>query len=222
LRIIVLGAGDIGMSVIHYLSQKGNILAVIEKDEKKCKHISDHADAAIFNGSVTDLEIWSKIEADKADALYVLTNDDKANIEACEIAKKQFGIPFVIARAHQPENIEKIRETGADVVICPSLETRRLFLNPLESRYLETLYEKDDALFKVVVVVVPPDGSVIGKTVESLDFSERCRITTIFRNGSFVFPSDSFVLKGGDRVIISGEIEDVEKAVEKLANVEVT
>ena len=222
MRIIVLGAGDIGMSVIHYLSQKGNILTVVEKDEKKCKHISDHADAAIFKGSVVDLQVWGCLEADKADALYVLTNDDKANIRACEIGKKQFGIPFVIARAHQPENIEKIRETGADVVICPSLETRRLFLNPLESRFLETLFEKDDAHYKMIIVAVPPDGSVIGKTIENLDFSESIRVTTVFRNGSFEFPTNSFIFKGGDRLIISGEIEDVEKAVTKLTNVEVT
>ena len=222
MRIIVLGAGDIGMSVIHYLSQKGNILTVIEKDEKKCKHISDHADAAIFKGSATDLKIWNGIEADKADALFVLTNDDKANIRACEIGKKQFGIPFVIARAHQPENIEKIRETGADAVICPSLETRRLFLNSLESRSLETLYEKDEAHYKMVVVTVPPNGSVIGKTLDSLDFPEAVRITTVFRNGGFEFPTDAFMLKGEDRVVISGEIEAVDKAVEKLAYVEVT
>ncbi len=222
MRIIVLGAGDIGMSVIHSLSQKGNILTVIEKDEKKCKHISDHADAAIFKGSVTDQKIWSSIEAEKADALYVLTNDDRANTRAVEIGKKQFGIPLVIARAHQPENIEKIKETGADAVICPSLETRRLFLNALESRSLETLYEKDDALFKMVVALVPPNGSIIGKPIESLDLSENCRITLIFRNGGFEFPSESFIFKGEDRVVVSGATEDVEKAIAKLTSIEVT
>jgi len=221
-RIIVIGAGDIGMSVIHCLSQRGNILTVIEEDEMKCKHISDHADAAIFNGSGTDLNIWNSIEADKTDVLFVLTNNDTANIRACEIAKKQFGIPFVIARAHQPENIEKIKETGADEVICPSLETRRLFLNPLESRSIETIYEKDEADYRVVIVTVPPNGVVIGKTVERMHLSDKCRAATIFRNGGFEFPTRSFILKGGDRVLVLGTVKDVEKATEKLTGVEIT
>ena len=222
MRIIVIGAGDIGMSVINCLSQRGNILTVIEEDEIKCKHISDHADAAIFNGSGTDLNIWNSIEADKTDVLFVLTNNDAANIRACDIGKKQFGIPFVIARAHQPENIEKIKETGADEVICPSLETRRLFLNPLESRSIETLYEKDEADYRMVIVTVPPNGSIIGKTIERIDLSEKCRVATVFRNGSFEFPTRSFVLKGGDRVLVLGTVEDVEEAAGKLTGIEIT
>jgi len=210
------------MPVIHYLSEMGNILTVIEKDEKRCKHIADNADAAIFKGNATDLTIWKNIEAEKSDVLFVLTNNDSANSKACEIAKKQFGIPFVIARAHQPENIEQIKEAGADVVICPSLETKRLFLNALESRSIETLYEIDAANYKLVAVTVPPNGSIIGKTLDKLELSENCRIATVFRNGGFEFPTQSFIFKGGDRVFVSGSIKDVEKATQKLINVEVT
>lgn len=222
MRIIVIGAGDIGHSVIHHLSEMGNILTVIEKDEKKCKHVTDHADAAVFQGSGTDMTIWKDIEADKSDVLFVLTNDDDANMKACEIGTKQFGIPFVIARAHQPENIEKIKEAGADVVICPSLETKRLFLNALESRSVETLYENDEADYKLVRVTVPPDGSIIGKTLDNLDLSENCKIASVFRNGGFEFPEHSFMFKGGDRVVVLGSIEEVERVTQKLINVEVT
>src|SRR3990170_1451456 len=112
------------MPIIHYLSGKENILTVIEKDEKKCKHISDHADAAIFHGSGSDIEIWKTIEAEKMDALMALTNDDEVNMGAIVIAKGQYGIPLVIARARQPENIPIMKEMGADIIICPSLETR--------------------------------------------------------------------------------------------------
>lgn len=222
MRIIVIGAGDIGMSVIHQLSEMGNILTVIEKDEKKCKHITEHADAAIFKGSATNPKIWSTIEADKADALFVLTNNDEANIRVCEMAKKQFGIPFVIARAHQPESMEKIKGAGADVVICPSLETKRLFLNALQGRSIETLYEKDSVNYKLVALTVPPNGSIIGKALESLNLSDKCRIATVFRNGGYEFPTQSFMFKGGDRVFVSGSIEDVEKGTQKMLAVEVT
>jgi trk system potassium uptake protein TrkA len=218
----VIGAGDIGMPVIHYLSETGNIVTVIENDEKRCKHISDHADAAIFRGSGTNLRIWKSTEADKADALFALTNKDDINARACEIAKKQFGIPFVVARAHQPESIEKIKEAGADVVICPSLETKRLFLNALESRSVETLYEKESIGYKLAVVTVPSNGSVIGKTVKQLNLPENARIATVFRNSSYEFPAQSFMFKGGDRVLLMGSKEETVKIAERLRQVEVT
>jgi trk system potassium uptake protein TrkA len=219
---MIIGAGDIGMPIIHYLSERDHLLTVIESDEKKCKEIVHHSDAALFNGSGTDIEIWKNTEADKMDALLALTNNDEINIKVCQIAKSQFGIPFVIARAHQPVNIAKIKEAGADVTICPSQETRRLFLNALESLTAETLYEQITADFKIAKVTIPPNGSIIGKTINQLSISEECRIIGIFRNGELIYPTKSFVFKSGDRVLLSGSLEFVEKIVEKLRNIEVT
>jgi len=219
---MIIGAGDIGMPIIHYLSERGHLLTVIEKDEKRCKHISDHADAVIFKGNGDNQEIWKNAEADKMDALMALTNNDKINITACRIAKKDFGIPFVIARAHQPEYVEKMKEAGADVALCPSLETRRLFLNAIESRTAETLYEKQRADFKLVMVTIPQNGAVIGKTIDQLNLSENCKVAIVFRNDTFIFPTESFMFKGEDRALVMGSSENVERIVEKLRNVEIT
>ena len=219
---MIVGAGDIGMTIIHYLSERGHLLTVIEKDEKRCKHIVDHADAAIFQGSGDEKEIWKNLEADRMDALMALTSNDKTNIAVCEMAKRDFGIPFVVARAHQPESLDLMKEAGADIAICPSIETRRLFLNAIESRIVETLYEQATIGFKLVIVTLPQNGTVIGKTRNQLDESEKLRIASVFRNGTFVFPSESFVFKGGDRVLLLGSSDSVEKAAEKLREAEIT
>jgi trk system potassium uptake protein TrkA len=210
------------MPLIRYLSEQGHILAVIEASEKQCKRVANIADAAIFQGNGADAEIWKNIEADKMDVLFALTNKDDVNIKACEIAKKLFGIPTVIARAHQPENKTKLREAGADIAICPSEETRRMFLNAFEGFAVATLCEYVTEKFKVVIVTIPPNGSVIGKNVEQVDFTDDCKVTSVIRNGSFEFPSESFVFKGGDRALIIGSLEAVEKAAEKLRTVEIT
>ena len=222
LRILIVGAGDIGLPIIHYLSERGHLLTVIEKNEARCKHIVDHADAAIFKGNGDEKEIWKTLEADKMDALMTLTNNDDINIAICEMAKRDFGIPFVIARAHQPESIDLMKAAGADIAICPSVETRRLFLNAIESRTVETLYEKANVNFKIVSVIIPQNGVVIGKNRDRLDEPEKLRIASIFRNGAFVFPAETFVFKGGDRVLLLGESETVEKTAEKLREAEIT
>jgi trk system potassium uptake protein TrkA len=219
---MIIGAGDIGMPLIHYLSERGHILAVIETSEKRCKYIANHADAAIFQGNGADPEIWKNVEAEKMDVLFAVTNKDDVNIKACEIAKKRFGIPTVIARAHQPENKTKLKDAGADVTICPAEETRRMFLNAFEGFTAETLCESVAEKFKVVIVTIPPNGSFIGKGAEQLDLSDNCKVTSVIRNGSFEFPSPSFVFKGGDRALLVGSIEPVEKAAEKLRTVEIT
>ena len=219
---MIIGAGDIGMPIIHDLSERDHILTVIDMDDKRCKEIANHSDATIFQGNGTDLEIWKNIEADKIDALLTLTNDDEANIRVCEIAKKRFGIPLVIARVRQPENKAKSNEAGADVAICPAEETRRLFLNALEGLKAETLCEYTTENFRVTMVTVPPDGGIIGKAVDQLDIPDNCKVVSVLRNGTFVFPTESFVFKGEDRILLLGSSELVGKASEKLRNVEIT
>ena len=219
---MIIGAGEIGMPIIHYLSERGHLLTVIEMDEKRCKEIADHADAAIFQGSGTDPEIWKSIEADKMDALLALTNDDEVNMQVCTIAKKNFGIPFVIARVHEPQNVVKMKESGGDIVICPAQETQRMFLNALESLTAETLYEHAASDFKIIMVTIPPNGSAIGKTKDQLAISENCKIASVFRSDTLIFPMESFMFKGEDKVLLLGLLEPVEKTAETLRNVEIT
>ena len=222
MRVIVVGAGDIGMPIIRYLSNGGHMVAVFEKDEERCKHIANHADAAIFCASGGIQQIWKSAEAEKVDLLMALTNDDKVNAEVSRIAKREYGIPFIIARVHQPENIDAIKEAGADIAICPSQETLRVFLNALESKAVETLYENQRLKFKIVIVNVPFNGSVIGKNLGELGVPANCKVSNVLRNGSPLFPDESFVFKGGDKVVVTGSIESVEKLMEKFRNLEIT
>ena len=222
MRAIIVGAGDIGMPVIRYLSKMGHALTVFEKDEERCKQVANHADAAIFCASGDIQQVWKAAEAEKVDLLMALTNDDEVNAEVSRIAKKEYGIPFVIARAHQPDNIDAIKEAGADIAICPSHETLRAFLNALESRVVETLYENQRLKFKVVIVNVPSNGAIIGQNLDQIGVSANCEVSNVLRNSSILSLDESFVFKGGDKVVITGLIDSVEKLVAKLRNVEMT
>jgi trk system potassium uptake protein TrkA len=222
MRAIIVGAGDIGMPIIHYLAERGHVLSVFEKAEERCKHIANHADAAIFCCSGNIQDVWRNAEAEKADLLMALTNDDEVNADVSRIAKKDYGIPFVIARAHQPGNIDKIKEAGADIVICPSQETIRVFLNALESRSIETLYENERLKFKIAIVTVPSNGAAIGKSLNQTGVSGNCEVPNVIRNGSFLVPDESFVFKSGDKVVVTGSLDDVEKIAEKLRFDEIT
>jgi Trk K+ transport system NAD-binding subunit len=115
-----------------------------------------------------------------------------------------------------------MKDAGADVAICPADEVRRLFLNALEKPASETLCDYATESFKVIMVIIPPDGSAIGKSVDQVGISDNCRISSVLRNGTILFPTETFVFKGGDKVLLLGTMEHVEKAVDKLRNVEIT
>lgn len=219
---MIIGAGDIGFPLIDYFSEKGHLVTVIEKDEGRCKNIADNADAAIFKGNGDDQEMWKNLEADKMDALMTLTNDDKTNLTVCRIAKENYGIPLVVAKVNQPQNLSSMKDAGADIAICPSIETRPLFLNAIENENITTLYERAESSFKLVMVMIPQNGQVVGKTIEMMNNSGKVQVASVLRNGTYVFPSDSLTFRGNDRVLLLGSSIDVEKAAEKFGRVEIT
>ena len=210
MRILVIGAGDIGLPIIKYLSNMEHKITVIEIDKSKCKQISNETDTTIFNGSGSDLGMWKTINADRIDILMALTNDDDVNMGAIRIAKEQFGIPYVIARARQPENISNMKRLGADVAICPSQEVRRLFLDSIEGLNIVILSQYMSPDFKSVIATIPINGIVIGKTLRQLDVGEDCRLVAVIREDRYIFPSDTFVFMGDDRVLLCGSTESVE------------
>ncbi len=219
---MIIGAGDIGFPLIDYFSEKGHLITVIERDEERCKNIADNADAAIFKGNGDDQELWKSLEADKMDALMTLTNDDKTNFTVCKIAKENYGIPLVIARVNQPKNLSEMKSAGADIAICPSIETRPLFLNAIENENVETLYERAESGFKLVMVAVPQNGQVVGKNIEMINHSGNVQVASVLRNGTYIFPSESLIFRGNDKVLLLGSSMDVEKAAEKFGRVEIT
>ena len=222
LRILIIGAGDVGLPIVQYLSGKEHRITVIELDEARCRQVSEKADAAIFHGSGSDPEAWKTVEAENVDALMALTNDDAVNMGAIKIAKEQYGIPFVIARARQPENVPEMRRMGADAAICPSQETRRLFLNALEGMTTVTLCQYQSADFKAVMVTVPINGSVIGKTLEQLALGEECRVVAVIREDKHMQPSGSLVFMGNDKVLVLGSTECMERTSNRLREIELT
>ena len=54
---------------------------------------------------------------ERAYCFIAVTGQDQDNLVACQLAKKRFFVPKVIARANNPRNMEALRQLGADIVM---------------------------------------------------------------------------------------------------------
>src|SRR5260370_21476563 len=109
------------MHLIRYLSTSDeNRLTVIEKKQERCKEASANSDATILNADGSKTDVLKLAEASQADIVIVTTDDDRVNLAATRLAKKEFGVPRIIAVANSPNNKERLREAGADMVSCPA------------------------------------------------------------------------------------------------------
>src|SRR5207245_2193109 len=128
------------MHLIRYLSRSDdNRLTVIEKKQERCKEASTNSDATILNADGSKPDVLKLAEASQADIVIVTTDDDRVNLAATRQAKKEFGVPRIIAVANSPKNKERLREAGADMIICPAELALKDLENMLERNSLTPL-----------------------------------------------------------------------------------
>lgn len=221
MRVLIIGAGRIGMHLIRYLSNSDdNQLTVIEKRIDRCKEVADSSDATILNEDGSKLEVLRKAEASQADLLLVSTRDDRVNTSITRQCKREFGIPRVITVANSPKNKQKISEAGADIVICPVELALRDFENLLARDRATTLIYRPELDLRVAETIIPLNATLIGKKIHEIQVPEKCRVALITRDNSYVFPDPDLELKSGDKVLLLGDAPSVAKTVELLRSSE--
>jgi trk system potassium uptake protein len=217
LRTLIVGAGRIGFHLIRYLStNEENQLTVIEKKIDRCREVANHSDATILNADGSKLDILKKAEAYQADLLLVSTDDDRANIATTRQAKKEFGVPRIIAVANSPKNKERLREAGADLVICPVELALKDLENILVKDRATTLIYRPELDLRVAETTVPLNATLIGKKIHEIQLPEKCRVALVCRDNSYVFPEPDLELRSGDKVLVLGDGPSVAKTVELL------
>lgn len=221
MRTLIIGAGRIGMHLIKYLSSGDDSqLTVIEKKSERCKEVSEVSDATILNEDGSKLDILKKADAAQTDMLLVATSDDRANLTVTRHGKKEFGIPRIITVANQPKNKQKIREAGADLVICPVELALRDFENLLARDRATTLMYNPELDLRVAETTVPLNATLIGKKIHEIHVPEKCRVALVCRDDSYVFPDPELELRSGDRVLLLGDAPSVARTVELLRSSE--
>lgn len=205
------------MHLIGYLSSnEENKLTVIEKKKERCKEISNRFDAVILNEDGSKPEIMKQADASLTDLMLVSTDDDRVNIAATRNAKKDFGVPRVVAVANSPKNKTRLVQAGADVVICPVDLALRDFENVLLKDHALTLMYRSEPDLRVAEVTIPMTAAIIGKKIHELKVPEKCRIALVSRGDTYMFPEMDLEMLSGDKVLVLGDGPCVQQMVELL------
>ncbi|MBO5443074.1 MAG: Trk system potassium transporter TrkA [Alphaproteobacteria bacterium] len=128
MKIIVGGAGNVGKSIVGYLTQGNNDIIVIDTDSSKLEELSKEFDLQTIVGSVSNPDILEKAAAKTADMIIAATNVDEVNMVACQVAYSLFNIEKRIARIDSqgfldPEYITLYNENNipVDLIISPDI-----------------------------------------------------------------------------------------------------
>lgn len=221
LKIIIVGCGKVGMTLIEQLSREGHDITIIDSNASRVSDLSGMYDimGVVGNGASYSVQMEAGIE--DADLIIALTESDELNLLCCTIAK-QVANCAAIARVRNPEYSKEsgyLREKlGLALIINPELEAASEAARLL---YLPTALEVNTFSHgeaEMIKLKIPDHNFMDGKTIAIVrkDIPVNFLICGVERDGELYIPSGNFILHGGDLVSFIASKKDVKDLMKKI------
>ena len=222
MRIIIVGAGRTGCSLIETLAGRNNIeITVIEKQKSRVDAITDKYNVNGVAGSGASGETLFAAGADAADYLFALTPIDEVNLLVCMQAKA-VGTRHTVARVFQPDfatdDSAAMSGQGIDMIFNPKYDmAMEVGLSVGLPGIVRPVGVFADCIHMISIRVL--EGSPLaGRTVNDVrkDLELSLVIATVLRDGKLYVPDGSFRLEAGDSIGVASEIGDLMKNLRAL------
>lgn len=217
MKVAVVGAGKLGMTITEALLGGGNEVTLIDKDENLMQKTSSRLDIFTVTANAKRIDLMKELKIWNYDLLISTTDDDEKNIVICTFAKK-LGCPQVIARVRSPEHVEQIdfiqKTMNIDYIVNPDMACASEIYKYLVEKYTlaDGCYTVDGVSileFKVNKLPVLIDRE-IRQTSQVLG---NMLIAAISRNGKIIVPNGFTKIEAGDTVYVIG----LERKIKDLA-----
>jgi len=106
MRIIIVGCGKIGASILANLAAEGHDVIGVDSNRSVIDELSNLYDVMCVCGNGADSDILTEVDASKADLFVAVTGSDEMNMLSCFLARKM-GATYTIARIRTPEYNDK-------------------------------------------------------------------------------------------------------------------
>ncbi len=217
MRIIIIGAGEVGYHLARFLSQERDVeVVVVDTDRDKLSRISEELDVATVEGEGGSPEVLKEAGIEGADILLAVTNSDETNMIACLVAKALFHVRRKIARIRNLEyfnNVILLQHLGIEPAINPELESARAVLRLIDAPYAYEVEDFEGGKIKVVAFKVEQGSIIANRTLK--DFRDRTGepvlVGLIQRDGRAIIPRGSDVVQPSDIIYIPVYRDDLER-----------
>jgi trk system potassium uptake protein len=223
-RIVILGAGQVGSSVAESLVSEANDITVVDLDAARLKRLQDRLDLRTVNGNAAHPATLERAGARDADLMLAVTQSDETNMVACKLGATMFNIPTKIARIRSADylshpEIFAPENFAVDHSICPEQVLTEYIVKLLEFPESLQVLEFADGKVSLVAVRAFHGGPLVGQQLQYLRQHMPqidARVAAIFRHESSIIPEGDTVIEAGDEVFFIAATGNIRKVLREL------
>jgi len=229
MKILILGAGQVGSSAAYHLSrEEANDVTVVDVRADVLRELQDRLDIRTVVGHAAYPEVLDRAGANDADIVVALTDMDEINMVACQVAYTLFHTPTKIARIRSAEYMNTAQLFSQDAIpidvgispeqlVCEYVE--QLILYPGASQVLDFAGGRA----RLVGVIADRDGLLVGQRIATLKEhvpNTEGRIAAIYRQGKAMLPDGETVIQEGDEVFFIADRKDIRVFMSEMRRLE--
>jgi trk system potassium uptake protein TrkA len=222
MKIIIIGAGDVGFNIAQRLSEENHDVVVIEKDPAKIRHIQNVIDVQAILGSGTDPSTLQEAGIKESDILVAATDNDEANLIVCFYAQYLTDYITKIARVRNPEYMKHSEiftqdYLNIDLIINPQSEMVASMLNLTEMPIASDVMDFVDGRIKLIGVTIKEDSPLVGRKLSSFnEYEHSILVGVIIRGERVIVPKGQDTIQQNDLVYCVTRREDISNIFELM------
>lgn len=210
MRILIIGAGEIGYTIAEQLIIEGKDVVLIEKDPEKAKYVSNHLDCMVLVGEGTNTDILKEAGIENADIFISVTNSDEVNMISCFIVANEFNVPLKLARVRNLEYSKTRMFTktriGIDFVVNPEFEAAKSIINTVEQGATSDVFSFEDMDIQFRDIFVDEESNLAGKKIKYVrSFADGdFLVAGILRENDVIIPHGDTIILNDDHIFAVG------------------
>ncbi|MDF0535366.1 Trk system potassium transporter TrkA [Shewanella yunxiaonensis] len=236
MKIIILGAGQVGGTLAENLVGENNDITIVDSDRNRLRALQDKYDLRVVAGHAANPGVLLEAGAEDADMLVAVTNSDECNMTACQIAYTLFGTPTKIARIRseqylamrdklfidsETKNTESKLRGGfvIDELIAPEQLVITYIHRLVEYPGALQVLDFADGRVSLVAVKAYYGGPLVGNALAALREhmpNIDTRVAAIFRQGRAIMPRGTTIIEADDEVFFVADSRHIRAVMSEM------
>ena len=231
MKIIIVGAGQVGGTLAENLAREYNDITVVDVDGKALRVLQDRLDIRTVAGIGSHPDVLVRAGIEDADMLVAVTNSDEVNIIACQVAYSLFHTPTKIARIRaynytNPKYYDKLfndKHMPVDVMITPEQVVTDYISKLVAQPGALQVLDFAGGIIQLVGLRAVENSPLVGQELRTLKEhipQADARVAAIYRRDRALFPTGTTVIEDGDEVFFIAAKNNIRKVMSELRKLE--
>lgn len=216
MKIIIVGAGEVGLHLAKLLSQERHDIVVIDRSDERLARVREVLDVMTIAGSGSQLSVLEEAGAREADMVIAVTSTDEVNFTACFLAHR-LGTKKKILRVDEPEDffgrgVIKPEDLGIDLVISPDSLAAAEIVRLIRRSAATDVLEFADGKIQILGLKLDQQSPLINRKLKDItkEYPDLpFRSVAISRGIRTIIPTGDDEFKRGDQIFVVSKTESV-------------